>query len=153
MSYTRLYRSAENKVIAGVCGGLGEYFDVDPNLVRVFAVLLFFATQGFATLAYAAAWIIVPKRPLEGAVEEVRPERPRSSWIRYLPGLVLILIGSLLLVRQHWHWIDFDQWWPALMIAGGLFLLLRPRRRREACRPDLSAAPGEIPGGNEGRTA
>ncbi|HPI32392.1 MAG TPA: PspC domain-containing protein, partial [candidate division Zixibacteria bacterium] len=38
MSYTRLYRSAENKVIAGVCGGLGEYFDVDPNLVRVFAV-------------------------------------------------------------------------------------------------------------------
>ena len=47
----RRYLSSTNKVIAGVCGGLGEYFEIDPVLVRIIAVILFFAT-GFGLLAY-----------------------------------------------------------------------------------------------------
>ena len=38
----RLYRSRKNKVIAGVCGGVAEYFSVDPTLIRLAAVLIFF---------------------------------------------------------------------------------------------------------------
>jgi phage shock protein C len=50
----RLYRSTTNKIIGGVCGGLGEYFDLDPVLVRVITVLLVFAT-GFVIVAYIIA--------------------------------------------------------------------------------------------------
>ena len=57
----RLYRSVENKVLGGVCGGLGEYFDLDPNLIRAIAVILFFFSP--ALLAYIIMWIVVPKAP------------------------------------------------------------------------------------------
>jgi phage shock protein PspC (stress-responsive transcriptional regulator) len=57
----RLYRSVDNKVIGGVCGGLGEYFDVDPNLIRAISVILFFFTP--AMLAYIIMWIVIPQAP------------------------------------------------------------------------------------------
>jgi phage shock protein PspC (stress-responsive transcriptional regulator) len=59
----RLYRSRVNSKIAGVCGGLGEYFGIDPTFVRIIAVLLIFA-DGVGVLAYIIAWIIMSKRPL-----------------------------------------------------------------------------------------
>ncbi|MCK4302281.1 MAG: PspC domain-containing protein [candidate division Zixibacteria bacterium] len=58
----RLYRSIRNRKIAGVCGGLGEYFDIDPTLMRLLAVVLFLAGGG-GGLAYIVAWIIVPEAP------------------------------------------------------------------------------------------
>jgi len=57
----RLYRSKKNKVIAGVCGGIGEYFNVDPVLIRLLWVLFAFA-GGCGILAYILAWIIIPSR-------------------------------------------------------------------------------------------
>lgn len=56
----RLYRSSKNKIIGGVCGGLGEYFDIDPILFRVIAVVAF-VYYGVGFLVYAIAWIIIPK--------------------------------------------------------------------------------------------
>ena len=55
----RLYRSKSNKVIAGVCGGIGEYFNVDPVIVRLLWVLLVLG-YGFGILAYLIAWLIIP---------------------------------------------------------------------------------------------
>lgn len=63
----RLYRSRNEKVIAGVCGGLAEYFNIDPTLVRLAVVLLVIAGAGFPILAYIIAMIIVPKEPFEFA--------------------------------------------------------------------------------------
>ena len=61
-SYKRLYRSNKDKILGGVCGGLAEYFDVDPVIVRLIWVLA--ALMGGAgILAYIIAWIIIPKRP------------------------------------------------------------------------------------------
>jgi phage shock protein PspC (stress-responsive transcriptional regulator) len=57
----RLMRDENNKLVAGVCSGLGNYFNVDPVLVRlafILAVLLF----GFGILPYILLWIIMPKR-------------------------------------------------------------------------------------------
>jgi phage shock protein C len=65
----RLYRSRNEKVVAGVCGGLAEYFNIDPTLVRLAVVLLVFAGAGFPILAYIIAMIIVPKEPLLDGVE------------------------------------------------------------------------------------
>ena len=57
----RLYRSNDNSMIAGVCGGLGEYFDIDPTIVRLVAVVAALAA-GSGLLAYILAWIIIPQR-------------------------------------------------------------------------------------------
>ncbi len=55
----KLYRSRSNRMLGGVCGGLAEYFDRDPVLIRVLAVLaLIFGTAGF--WAYIVMWLIVP---------------------------------------------------------------------------------------------
>jgi phage shock protein C len=58
----RLYRSSKNKILCGVCGGIGEYFNVDPTLIRLLWILFCFA-GGAGILFYLIAWIIVPKNP------------------------------------------------------------------------------------------
>ncbi len=63
MTQKRLYRSKDSKVLGGVCGGLAEYFDIDPTLVRLAYVLLEFCTAFFpGILLYIVAWIIVPEK-------------------------------------------------------------------------------------------
>ena len=57
----RLLRSKNNKMIAGVCGGIGEYFGIDPTIVRLLWVLLTFFSGGVGVLAYIIAWIIIPE--------------------------------------------------------------------------------------------
>lgn len=58
----KLYRSRKNKKVGGVCGGIAEYFDLDPTLVRLGAVILIFI-WGAGLLAYVVAWAIIPERP------------------------------------------------------------------------------------------
>ena len=58
----RLYRSKTNSMIAGVCGGLGEYFDIDPIFIRLLWVL-FILAGGSGILAYIIAWIVIPQQP------------------------------------------------------------------------------------------
>ena len=59
----RLYRSGKNKIIAGICGGLGEYFDIDPVIVRLVWVIFTLISFGFGFLAYLTAWFIIPRNP------------------------------------------------------------------------------------------
>jgi phage shock protein PspC (stress-responsive transcriptional regulator) len=58
----RLYRSKTNKIIAGVCGGIAEYFNIDPTIVRLLW-LLFSLIWGTGLVAYIIAWIIIPEEP------------------------------------------------------------------------------------------
>lgn len=60
--YKKLYRSRRDRMIAGVCGGLAEYFNVDPTWVRLIFVL-FLILGGSALLAYLIMWLIVPLAP------------------------------------------------------------------------------------------
>ena len=59
----KLYRSNRNKMLAGVCGGIAEYFNVDPTLIRI-ALVLFCAMGGSGLIAYIIMAIIVPKSPI-----------------------------------------------------------------------------------------
>lgn len=61
MEQKRLYRSRENRMICGVCGGIADYFNVDPTLIRMGLVLL--ACTGSGILAYFIAAIIIPDQP------------------------------------------------------------------------------------------
>jgi len=58
----RLYRSGNDKILGGVCGGLGEYFGIDPTLIRL-AWIIFSLVYGSGVLAYIIAWIIIPRNP------------------------------------------------------------------------------------------
>ena len=55
----KLYRSEKNKILGGVCGGLGPYLDIDPNILRILWILFCFF-YGAGILAYIVAWLILP---------------------------------------------------------------------------------------------
>jgi phage shock protein C len=57
----RLYRSRKDRIIAGVCGGIGEYFAVDPNIIRIIWLLV--GLTGTGIVAYILAWAIIPEEP------------------------------------------------------------------------------------------
>jgi len=63
MQAKRLYRSRTNKMIAGVAGGMAEYFGIDPTLVRLIWVLLLIPGGVPGFLPYVILWIVVPKDP------------------------------------------------------------------------------------------
>ena len=62
MEQKRLYKSASNRMIFGVCGGIGEYFNIDPTIVRLVAVI-FGCMGGAGLLAYIVAAIVIPEAP------------------------------------------------------------------------------------------
>lgn len=58
----KLYKSRDNKMVDGVCGGIAEYFDIDPTLVRL-GWAMFCVLGGSGVLAYIVAAIVIPRRP------------------------------------------------------------------------------------------
>ncbi len=62
MDGRKLYRSRKNRMLCGVCGGIGEYLNIDPTLVRLLAVLL--GCSGTGILVYIIAAIIIPDSPV-----------------------------------------------------------------------------------------
>ncbi len=126
----RLYRSRENRMIAGVAGGIAEYFNVDPVLVRIGIVLTVLVTSGAAALAYIAMVIIVPQHPTSD-VEPLLDEAPldsrrNSALIGY--GLIafglFVLASNLGLLRI----FDWGRIWPIALIGVGVLLLLKRGR-------------------------
>jgi len=74
----RLYRSRSDRMIGGVCGGLAAYFDVDPTLVRVLAVISL-VLPGPQILAYLVAWVLMPQEPIVPTGVESWPGPGRAS--------------------------------------------------------------------------
>lgn len=60
----RLFRSRKERVIGGVCGGLGEYFGIDPIIIRIILAILIIV-KGVGILAYIIMWIAIPEEPIE----------------------------------------------------------------------------------------
>ena len=122
-SSPRLYRSRQDRLLGGVCGGLGQYFAIDPVIVRLAFVLLL--TTGVGLLAYLVLWIVIPERPL-GVAETTtgtwggRDSREVFAWVLVFLGLV-ILLSNLQVLR----WLDWSIFWPVLLIAIGAGLLAR----------------------------
>lgn len=136
----RLYRSRSDYWIAGVCGGLGRYFGVDSNPIRLGFVVLA-AWNGLGVLLYLVTVLIVPEEPAEESVAgpDAAPASPpahapaphESRRVRML-GWLLILGGSYLLLRNLHLFVPIvqDQVFPVLLILGGLVLLLMRESRR-----------------------
>ncbi|HEV2439434.1 MAG TPA: PspC domain-containing protein [bacterium] len=135
----RLYRSRTDYWIAGVCGGLGRYFGVDSNPIRLGFVVLA-AWNGLGVLLYLVTVLIVPEEPLEDSApgpEAVPPSparapAPHENRRMRMLGWLLILGGAYLLLRNLHLFVPIvqDQVFPVLMILGGLVLLLMRESRR-----------------------
>jgi phage shock protein C len=143
----RLYKSRKNKVIAGVCGGIAEYFNVDPVLIRLIAVL-FLLAGGAALIAYIIGMIIIPERPWDSVDaggniggQDTPPSQPTENLGEagsLIVGVILIVFGAHFLLRNvpffstyyRWVWdIGWHFFWPTVLIAIGLLIILRARDR------------------------
>lgn len=141
MTKKRIHRSTESKIIAGVCGGLGDYFDVDPTWIRILCVLSIFA-NGIGLIAYVVWWIVVPQQPLpayvatnaEGADSGPPPSQANLAAAKekqgagFWPGIVLISLGLIFLFNRLFFWVDFAHVWPILLIGLGAVLIYRAAR-------------------------
>lgn len=114
-----LRRSRDDRVIAGVCGGLGRYLGVDPILVRLAFVALTVA-GGAGVLVYLVGWIAIPE---ERAGEDPgRAPRAAGSTARVVAGAVLVGIGATMLLDRLVPSLG-RYVWPLVLIALGLLVL------------------------------
>lgn len=134
----RLYRSRRNAVIGGVCGGIGEYFDIDPVLVRI--IWLFAVFSGVGVLAYFVFWLLIPQGSYQvkekvdnqyedGYYDEYNDHQSeeRREKTKLVLGAGLIIIGGFSLMQRFMPWFDFDLIWPVVLILGGFYLIYREK--------------------------
>lgn len=145
----RLSRNPQNAILGGVCSGLGDYLGIDPVIVRIFFII-FALASGVGVLVYVLLWIILPR------TDEVNPtgfanandfgnrarqmgeefgqafRRPNPGAAKFI-GFALVLAGAVFLLENlHLPWLSWlrsELIWPALLIVGGVALLLRSMRK------------------------
>jgi len=125
----RLRRSRRDRVIGGVCGGLGRYLDVDPVLVRIAAVALTLS-GGAGVLIYMIAWAVIPDAEPGDAAEspDWRPRTADRHTLALVTGAVLVVLGALLLARDLMPGVAGTMFWPLVVIAAGTLVLIGARR-------------------------
>lgn len=126
----RLTRSRDDEWIGGVAGGLAEYFDTDPTLIRIAFVLAIVLSSGFAIIGYVVAWIVIPEAPA-GATSTSRPRRSGGQSGALFWGGLLIILGTVFLLVQLDLDIDLPSWQVGLsaaLIFVGVLMLVEARR-------------------------
>jgi len=145
----RLFRSAKSKVFGGVAGGIAEYFDIDPIIIRLLFVIIAFAGGGGAVV-YLILWIALPLEPISpftmnmgsgdspdpgntgsqpGAEYNTGNSGPFSMPVKsenrngLIGGIVLITLGLIFLANRFIPNINFGDLWPlVLVILGGVLI-------------------------------
>jgi phage shock protein PspC (stress-responsive transcriptional regulator) len=144
----RLHKSRDDRFLFGVAGGIAEYFDVDPVLVRVGWVLLTVATGGIGLLVYIVLAIVTPEsrhqvsrtetisddssEQSESAVDVDTDERPsRRHTARNVLAVGLIVVGMIILLNNLGVFgsIRWDIVWPVAVVVLGLTILVPSIRR------------------------
>lgn len=132
MSENKLERSEQEKVIAGVCGGIATYLDIEVVWVRLLFVLLAFAS-GMGVVIYLVLWLIMPQMDGAGAgtavLKENLDDMGHSAKRLGQPsaiGVALILLGLFFLANQL-GWLG-GLFWPLLIIGVGVYIYSRRNR-------------------------
>lgn len=149
MSYSRLYRSTTSRVFGGVAGGIAEYFNMDPVIIRVIFVLAAIFGGG-GVLIYLVLWIAVPERPYTSSFYNTggQPSDPNSNpeadkdnasadqahidsniaARKYtgslIGGIILIGIGALILAGRVIPNVYFSDLWPFVLVVAGIILIV-----------------------------
>jgi len=145
----RLYRSAKSKVFGGVAGGIAEYFDIDPIIIRLLFVIIAFAGGGGAVV-YLILWVALPLEPLTtfnmnmgsgeytdagnqgtgaaadnntGTPDPFRMPVKSENRNGLIGGIVLIILGLIFLANRFIPSINFHDLWPlVLVVIGGVLI-------------------------------
>jgi len=142
----KLYRSKTNRVFFGICGGLGEYFNIDPILFRIIFVLLALA-QGIGLILYIIAAFIIPTSPssldenenkdfMDNIAKNARDLsgeiKQNRSWLsssRNILGIIIIIIGFLLFAQSLFPRSFGSFFWslfiPIIVVILGLFFIIK----------------------------
>ncbi len=130
----KLYRSEKDKVIFGVCGGLGEYFAIDSLIVRLIFLALFFG-GGAGLIIYLIFALLVPSESEGPKVVQTVGEEKKASvsklnnkdWT-FILGAILVVIGISTLLSNFWpfHFI-WGNFWPLLLILAGLMIIFKKK--------------------------
>jgi phage shock protein PspC (stress-responsive transcriptional regulator) len=120
-------RSQEDRMLAGVCGGVGSYLGVDPVLLRVgFALLTIFG--GLGAVAYVALWLLLPEEGSETSIVGQWSGRPDSE-LRTVVLVVAALLAVLVLTSSAWFLpVHFP--WPIFIVIGCWWFFVHRRRYR-----------------------
>jgi len=142
----KLYRSRKEKMLGGVCGGLAEYFNVDPTLVRIIFVVSLFA-GGTGVIAYIILLNVVPQEPIifpAASTESKETEQsssdmsPNEIYFKILEekrqkrtvffGAGLVIIGIIFLADNFIRHFYFSDLFSLILIGIGIALLLNSRK-------------------------
>ena len=146
----RLYRSPNQRVLAGVCGGLAEYFNLDVTIVRLICLATIVLFWGTGFLFYIIAAIIIPKGENTGGTvvtdedgSEIHIENDGEPNVRnnsmVFIGSILVIIGGLVLIDRFYPFRDLIRTlfrtmgayvWPLLLILIGLIIIINSLSRR-----------------------
>lgn len=121
-----LRRSTDDRVVAGVCGGLARTVGIDAVIVRLLFVV-FTLAGGSGLVLYLLAWIVIPEDGEDGAAAPSQGDRAQTA-AGALFGLVLVLVGAWMLAdRVAPRLVDQvgDAFWPLLLVIAGIALILR----------------------------
>ncbi len=138
----QLYRSNTSKVFGGVAGGLGEYFDVDPVIIRVIFVVSVFA-WGLSLLVYLGLWIFVPQNDEDAECIYPEPDLENISDDgeildnnsklnrRMIAGYVLIVFGVIIMLGKFMPEINLLRFWPLFLVGMGAYIIYKSSYKRK----------------------
>ena len=127
----KLYRSKKDRIVFGVCGGLADYFDLDPLIVRLVFLALFFG-GGSGAIIYILFAILVPSQDqnnpgIADNIKVLEQDSKKVDW-SFAFGLILIIIGVTILLSSlplfKVIWLNF---WPILLMVIGLAIIFKKR--------------------------
>lgn len=130
----RLERDLQNRVLGGVCSGLGNYFEVDPTIWRVlFFILFWLGLSGL--LIYIILWMVMPAgQPQSNQSAFVQDAEtvgePVKSSGNMTAGLILIGIGAIALLTRYIPQISWRTIWPVILIAIGIFIIIPKNNKK-----------------------
>ena len=141
-NHKKLYRSTDDKVIAGVCGGLGEYFDIDSTIIRIVFILLA-VSGGSGIIIYLVMALIVPTKKgssdikanaedLANQTKKVAENFKNSENKKNFLGIIVVTIGFLVLLKNlvpvKLAWLNSGVFWSLIIIFIGLFLITKNKK-------------------------
>lgn len=155
----RLYRNDSDKMLAGVCSGLADYFDVEVTWVRIaFIVATLAGLSGL--LVYIIMWVAIPNKPFNPDFSQFStdyrvdqdkaytatpgdalqpatpfppyPKKTKSGNGSVIAGLILIAFGGFFLLNEFDiipYWVDFGKLWPLAIIIPGILMVARSGKK------------------------